>query len=183
MFEELSSSDPKTKYGAAKALLAQAKEDPGKLYPHAAFFEHLLESENNVLKWTAIDVVGSLASVDTEKKTSKDTNRLVSFLSAGKMITANHAISALAQFARAYPEKRTAITRELMNVEHCTYDTDECRNIALGKVIVALDSCFDCLDDKPLVIAFAERQRANTRNATAKKAVAFLKKHAAASLT
>ncbi len=140
MFEELSSRDPKIKYGAAKALLAQAKDDPRKLYPHAAFFEHLLESENNILKWTAIEVVGSLSSVDTEKKISKDTDRLVYFLSAGKMITANHAISALARFASAFPEKRSAITRELMNVEHCTYDTDECRNIALGNVILALES-------------------------------------------
>ncbi len=178
MFEELSSSDPKIKYGAAKALLAQAKNDPAKLYPRAAFFEHLLESENNILKWTAIEVVGSLASVDTEGKISKDTNRLAAFLSAGKMITANHAISALAQFARAYPKKRAAITRELMNVEHCTYDTDECHNIALGNVILALDSYFDRSDEKAAVIAFVERQRANSRNATAKKAGAFLKKHA-----
>ena len=180
MFEELSSSDPKIKYGAAKTLLAQAKNDPGKLYPHAAFFEHLLESDNNILKWTAIEVIGSLASVDAERKIRKDTKRLVSFLSAGKMITANHAISALAQFARAFPEQRDAITLELMNVERCTYDTDECRNIALGNVILALDSYYDRSGHKPAVIAFVERQQANTRNATAKKAAAFLKKHAPA---
>ncbi len=177
MFEELSSSDPKTKYGAAKAILGQAKTDPASLYPHAKFFEDLLECDNNILKWTAIDVVGSLAAVDTEARIAKNTGRLVSFLSAGKMITANHAIAALARFAQAYPRRREAITGELMKVERCEYDTEECRNIALGNVVLALDSYFDDIRDKQGVVAFVERQTANSRNATAKKARAFLKKH------
>src|SRR3989304_1948407 len=94
MFEKLSSRDPKIKYGAAKALLAAAKDDPTSLYPHTDYFVQLLDSENNILKWTAIDIIGLLARVDSANRISAMTGRLVSFLSAGNLITANHAISA-----------------------------------------------------------------------------------------
>ncbi len=178
MFEELSSTDARVKYGAAKALLSAAKEDATGLYPHAEFFEKLLDSDNNILKWTAIDVIGCMAAVDTDRRIAKTTGKLVSFLSAGKMITANHAIAALARFAASFPDQRESITRDLIAVERCTYDTDECRNIALGNVVLAFDSYFAQLADKRAVVAFVEGQTANTRNATAKKAQAFLKKHA-----
>jgi hypothetical protein len=178
LFEELSSTNARVKYGAVKALLNAAKEDASGLYPHAAFFEKLLDSDNNILKWTAIDIIGYMASADADHRIAKTTDTLVSFLSAGKLIAANHAIAALARFAAAFPDQRERITRDLMTVEHCVYDTDECRNIALGNVIVALDSYFAQVADKRAVVAFVERQTANTRNATAKKAQAFLKKHA-----
>jgi hypothetical protein len=178
MFEELSSKDPKVKYSASKALLATARSDPSSLYAQADYFVGLLDGDNDILKWTAIDIMGCLARVDTDKRVSALTDRLSSFLSAGKLITANHAISALSEFAVAYPDRRDSIAGELMNVEHCTYDTDECRNIALGKVIEALSPVFNALRDKKAVLEFAERQTHNTRNATAKKAHAFLKKHA-----
>jgi putative endonuclease len=174
----LTSKDPKEKYGAAKALATQAREDPAALYPHLDYFEKLLDSDNNILKWNAIDIIGYMATVDKDRNAVKLTGTLVALLSAGKMITANHAINALAQFARAFPDRREMITHELMSVEHCTYDTDECRNIALGNVIVALGSYFGDIEDKRTVIEFAQRQTANTRNATAKKAQVFLKKHA-----
>ena len=176
---ELTSKDPKVKYGAAKALTTQAREDPAALYPHLDYFEKLLDSDNNILKWNAIDIIGYSATVDKDSKAVKMTGKLVALLSAGKMITANHAIAALARFAGAFPDQREMIAHELMKVEECVYDTDECRNIALGNAIIALGSYFGDIEDKRTVIEFAQRQTANTRNATAKKAQVFLNKHAA----
>ena len=178
MFEELLSKDPKVKYGAAKALATKARENPGALYPYLAYFEKLLDSDNNILKWNSIDIIGQLARVDTDRKAVKMTEKLVALLSAGKMITANHAIAVLAQFARAFPDRREVITRELMKIEQCIYDTDECRNIALGNAILAMGSYYGDIGDKRTVIEFAKRQTANTRNATAKKAMEFIKKNA-----
>ena len=59
---DLSSNDPKIKYGCAKNLLVAAKENPAEIYPHLDFFVKLLDSENRILKWTAIDIIGYLAS-------------------------------------------------------------------------------------------------------------------------
>jgi len=177
MFDELSSKDPKVKYGAAKTLLSLARTNPAEVYPQRDYLVTLLDSENNILKWTAIDVIGCLACVDKDKNVADVTGRLVAFLNSGKMITANHAVSALAHFAEAYPEQREAITEELLKVEHYTYDTEECRNIAMGNVITAIGPYFPALQNKHNVLRFARRQANNSRHATAKKAQAFLKKY------
>jgi hypothetical protein len=177
-FDELMSKDPKVKYSRAKQLQAIARENPAELYPHLEFFVKLMDNENRILKWTAIDIIGALARVDNARTIDKLMSRLFGLLSAGNLITANHAIAALADIALAKPEHQAEITDELLKVEHYDYDTDECQNIAIGKVILAISRYFDRLDDKEAVIEFARRQTENTRNATRKKAEQFLRKYA-----
>jgi len=173
---DLSSRNPKIKYGCARDLLAIAKGSPSELYPHIDHFVELLDSENSILRWTAIDVIGLLSKVDEEGKVDKLMGKLSGLLNTGNMITANHAIAALTDIAVSKPEFQNKITAELLKVEHYDYDTDECRNIALGKVILALGSYSDQLEDKKTVVEFVRRQTENTRNATRKKAEQFLRK-------
>ena len=173
---DLQSDSAEVKYCCAKNLIAIAREDPSRLYPHMDAFVKLLDGDNNVLKWTAIIVIGNLARVDREKKVDSLVGRLVGFLNAGKLITANNAAVALAAIAIAKPQYQRQITEELLKVEHYEYDTDECRNIAIGKVIESIGSYFNQLEDKTAVIEFARRQADNTRNATRKKAERLLKK-------
>ena len=176
-FNDLLSKDPKIKYSYAKELLAVAKENPAELYPDLESFVKLLDNENRILKWTAIDIIGALARVDNARTIEKLMSKLFGLLSAGNLITANHAIAALADIALAKPEHQADITNELLKVEHYDYETDECQNIAIGKVILAISRYFDGLDDKEAVIEFARRQTENTRNATRKKAEQFLRKY------
>ena len=173
---DLQSNSAQVKYCCANNLIAIAKENPARIYPHIDTFVKLLDGDNNVLKWTAIIIIGNLARVDKEKKVDRLIGKLVGFLNAGKLITANNATMALAGIAIAKPQYRKEITEELLKVEHYDYDTDECRNIAMGKVIEAIGSYSSQLKDKKAVIEFARRQTKNTRNATRKKAERFLKK-------
>jgi hypothetical protein len=174
---DLMSDDPKIKYACAKGLLALAGEDPAALYPELAFFQKLLDSENKILKWTALDIIGALARVDKAGAVDKLMGKITALLDSGNMITANHAIKALTDIALAKPEYLAAVTDELLKVEHYDYDTGECRNIAIGKVILAIDTYFPRLENKGAVLEFARRQTRNTRPATGKKAEQFLKKH------
>ena len=173
---DLQSDSAEVKYCCAKNLIAIARENPARLYPHLDTFAKLLDGDNNVLKWTAIIIIGNLARVDKDKKVDRLIGRLVGFLNAGRLITANNATMALATIAIAKPQYQKQITKELLKVEHYDYDTDECRNIAMGKVIEAIGSYSSQLKDKKAVIEFAQRQTKNTRNATRKKAERFLKK-------
>lgn len=177
MLEELSSTNPRVKYDAAKALLAEARDHPASLYEHFDFFEKLLNSKNSILKWTAIDILGCLARLEESDRTQKLKDRLLDLLCCGNLITANHAISALSDMALAHPQYRQEITSELLRVEHCTFETEECHNIALGKVILAIGSYYDSAQVDQSVFDFMQRQTRNARNATAAKARAFLKKH------
>jgi hypothetical protein len=174
---DLQSDSAKVKYCCAKNLVAIAKDNPARLYPDIDTFINLLDGNNNILKWTAIQVIGNLARVDKEKKVDRLIGRLVGFLNAGKLITANNATMALAEIAIAKPQYQKQITEELLKVEHYDYDTDECRNIAIGKVIEAIGSYSSQSRDNKAIIEFARRQTRNTRNATRKKAERFLKKN------
>ena len=174
---DLFSEDPKIKYTCSKNLLALAKENPAELYPDLEFFVKLLDNENRILKWTAIDVIGSLARADKARAIDKLMGRIIRLLNTGNMITANHAITALTDIALARPEYRATVTDELLKVEHYNYETDECRNIAIGKVILAISTYFASLEDKEATLKFVKRQTGNTRNATRKKAEQFLKRY------
>jgi hypothetical protein len=173
---DLQSDRAEVKYCCAKNLIAIAKENPARLYPHIDTFVKLLDGDNNVLKWTAIQIIGNLARVDKENKVDRLIGRLVEFLNSGKLITANNTTMALAGIAIAKPQYQKQITKELLKVEHYDYDTDECRNITIGKVIEAIGSYSSQLKDKKAIIGFARRQTKNTRNATRKKAERFPKK-------
>ena len=174
---DLFSEEARTKYSGAKRLIALSREDPAELYPHLDFFVKLLDSENRIIRWTAIDIIEALAAVDSEGKIDTLLGRIIGFLDTGNMITANHAISALTDIALAKPEHGRKITNELLKVEHYNYETDECRNIALGKVILALGKLPRNPEDEETILRFVGRQTANTRNATAKKAAQFLRKN------
>ena len=69
------------------------------------------------------------------------------------------------------------VTRELLKVEKAKYQTDECRNIALGIAIKSFEQFFEQIEDKEAVIKLIKKQLNNSRNVTKKKAADFLKKH------
>ncbi len=72
-------------------------------------FFRLLDGDNRILKWTAIDVLGKLAAGDRQRAPGV-VNKLVAYLGAGNLITANHAAGALADIAAAQKEHRERIT-------------------------------------------------------------------------
>jgi hypothetical protein len=176
-FTDLLAEDPKIKYSCAKNILAFARENPAGVYPDLKFFAKLLDSENKILKWTAIDIMWALAKVDDLKTIDRLIESLFGLLHTGNMITANHAINALADIASAKPEYQEEITKELLKVERYSYDMAECRNICIGKVILAIDRYFGEMEDKEATLEFVKRQTKNTRNATGKKAEKFLTKY------
>lgn len=170
------SDNPKVKYAAAKKAVAISKENPAELYADFDFFVNLLDNENQIIKWTAIQIIGNLSKTDKEKKVDELLPRLIDFLNCGKLITANHAIFALAEIALNKPEHQEQVIKELLKVERYNYDTVECRNIALGKVILALEKFREKIKDDKEIIEFLKRQTKNSRIATSKKAQQLLKK-------
>jgi len=168
------SKTAKIKYASTKKAIAISKEDPGELYPDFDFFVELLNSENQIIKWTAIQVIGNLSKVDEKKKVEKLLPKLISFLNCGKMITANNTILALSEIALNKPEYQEMIFKELIKVEHYNYDTPECRNVALGKIVSALSKFKEEIKDHKDILEFLERQTNNTRVPVKKRAIKLL---------
>jgi hypothetical protein len=172
----LSSDKPDVKYPAAKKLIEISETDPESLYPHMQVFLDLLSSKNSILKWTAIDVVSHLCCIDKDNHVDRLLKTFVDFLRGGKLITANHAVAALSHIASKMPEYRSFVTNELLKCEKYKYETGECHNIVMGKVIQALGSYLNPADTDARIFEFIKRQTSNTRAATGKKAETFLRK-------
>ena len=174
--EKLRSKDPKIKYGFAKELLKIGAGTPDSLYEHFAYWDELTTSDNNVLKWTAIDIIGYLSAIDEEHKVDNKIDDLLKLLHSGVLITCNHAIFALGLIAQNRPEFKKTIINELIAISNDEFGIDECKNIATGKVLEAFKPFISEIKNNVSVVEFIENATNSTRNSTKKKAVQLLKK-------
>jgi len=179
IFNGIRSENSRIRFKSAKIIRAISEKNPEILYSKMDFFIDLLDSENRILKWIAIDVIGNLTSIDSKNKFDKIFKKYYSFLLADSMITVAHTIDNSAKIAKARPHLAQMITSELLKIENIPtkpHLTQECKNILLGKVISAFGMYFDQIKNKHSVISFVKRQTNNTRNATKAKAEKFLKR-------
>jgi hypothetical protein len=176
LFAGLRADKPEIKYGCLKALRRISEKEPAALYPEFDRFVDMLDSENIILKWGAIIIIGNLAAVDSEEKIGRILKRYLAPISGPVMITAANTIGGAGKIALAKPRFADRIVRALLRVEAANYQTPECRNVALGHVVKSLDLFFEHIKDPEPVLAFVQRQLGNSRNAVKKKAAAFLKK-------
>jgi len=179
IFKAISSRNPDIKFKSAKALRLISEKNPEALYPKMDFFINLLDNENNIIKWTAMDTIANLATVDTQNKFDQIFNKYYNLLSAKSMITIGHAIDNSAKIARVKPHLIKTITKELLTIENMPTRppiTKECRNILIGKTILAFEKYYNQIENKTDIVSFVKRQLNNPRNATKTKAQEFLKK-------
>jgi hypothetical protein len=176
VFQVISNGPPSTKFRCSKALLLLSESNPNVLYSRIQDIVNLLESKNQILKWNAIAILGNMASEDCKSVIDGILPKMYAFLACGELITANHAIAALGKIGRVFPEKKKKIIAQLLKVEDYAFDTGECRSIAVGKVILALEDLIDFSQADEKAAEFARRYIDNRRPATAKKAKEFLRR-------
>lgn len=166
----LNSSIPKVKYACSKEVIRVSKSNPKVLVKDYDFFIDLLNSPNNIMKWTSLDAIGGVISVTGDVKGVK---LLISYLNKGKMITAGHAMNALTQVALARPEFRIKVINALLKVPNYKYDTSECNRIACSHVI----ACLELLGAKGKNVEdFLKKQVKSSRKSTSNRAKRLLSK-------
>jgi hypothetical protein len=170
------SDKARVKFGAGKVLRVLSEQAPELVYPHFDFFVRLLAHENSILKWNATLVLGNLAVVDRERKLDRILDAYLAPISGPKLIDATKVIRGAAAIALAKPYLADPIAQRILRVERATYRTPECRNVALGHAIRALEQFFAATDDKRSIQLFVSRQTGNSRPATRSKAQKFLQK-------
>jgi hypothetical protein len=161
--------------GASKALRILSERLPELLYPHFEFFAAMLDHDNHILQWNATLTLANLARVDRDSRIEAILDRYLALISGPNMITAANAIRGAAIIGAAKPHLVKPIVRRIMRVERAEYATPECRNVALGHALRALEDLADLLPDRRGVRLFAARQLGNPREATSAKARKFLK--------
>jgi hypothetical protein len=176
VIEGLNNKKASTKYGCGKVLRIISERHPEALYPHIDTFIKLLDSDNNIMKWEGIHVIGNLACVDKGKKIDAILTRYLKPIQGPVMITAANVIGGAANIAAAKPYLAERIAAEILKVQHAKYATAECRNVALGHTLDAFELFFDKIKNKQPVIDLVTKQMDNTRNSTRKRAEKLLKK-------
>jgi hypothetical protein len=176
VLDGLNSKKASIKFGCGKVLRTISEVHPEALYPYIDSFIKLLDSENNIMKWEGIHVIGNLACVDKDKKIDAILTRYLKPIEGPVMITAANVIGGAARIAAAKPYLAKRIATEILKVEHAEYATAECRNVALGQALDAFELFFAKLKNKQPVIDLVTKQLDNTRNSTRKRAEKLLKK-------
>jgi hypothetical protein len=177
LFAGLNAAPARIKYGCLRVLRSLGETTPGVLYPEIDRLVSMLESENQILKWGAIQMLGDLARVDSARKIDGILGRYLEPILGSVMITAANVIQGAAKIARAKPSLADRIAQAIMRVETANYQTPECRNVAIGHAIEALASFYDLLQAPQPVETFIRRQLDNPRSAVQRKAAHFLKKY------
>jgi hypothetical protein len=177
VIEGLSARPASVKYGCSKVLRIISQKKPEFLYPNFDFFVKRLDSDNTFLKCDAIFILANLAAVDSARKFEAIFDRYFAPIKGPTLIIAANTIGGTAKIAAANPELSDRIVAELLKVENAQYQTDECRNIALGQAIDSFDEFYGQIGNKERVKRLVKKQLGNTRKSTARKAAQFLKKY------
>ena len=165
------------RFGCAGVLLALSELKPELVYPSLDRFAGLLNSENSILQWVAIRILANLAKVDSDNRLEALFDRYFAPITGPAMITAAQVMAGGAKIARAKPRLAGPIAAEILKVARAHYQTEECRNVAIGHAVKAFDEFIELMPAPGPVERFVRKQLHNTRPATRKKAERFLKKH------
>ncbi len=176
--DNLNNKGAKIKYKEQKNILNISLSKPEILYQDFNYFVYLLYSNNNIMVWTGLMVLGNLAKVDVENKIDGVIPIIISKLNAGKMITAGHAMRALINIIISNPNASDFLACEILKSKDYQYDTEECSHIHIGHMFKCIEMVWDLLSYrvKKAYIALAEKEVNNARSATASKASLFLRK-------
>lgn len=165
----------RVRFGCAKLLLLLSERRPAEVYPCFDSLEEMLASENQIMAWTAIRIIGNLATVDRDGRIDAILPRFLKPIGGPSMITAANTMAGAVRIAAANPELSDRIVKAILRAEKGKYQTDECRNIAIGHAMTALAELFADGHAPSAVVRFARRQMENPRNGTRTKAAKLLR--------
>jgi hypothetical protein len=167
------------RYGCSSVLMDLSEEQPEKLYPHFDFFVNLLDSKYRILTWNALAIIANLTRVDADKKFDAVFGKYYSFLDNDYMVTVANVVGNSGKIANAKPYLVLEITEELLKVQDLSttpHLTEECKRVIAQHTIKTLDTFFDRIDQKELVLSFVKMYADSPRTKLKIAAETFLKK-------
>ncbi len=168
--ETMSASSGTARFAAGKALTVTAAKDPARVYPYFDAIAALLASDSKIVRWNAMLILPLLAPVDQDGKLPAILDAYLSFIRGSNLISAANAIGGAGKIAASRPELLDRILPAILEVEGATYETPECRNVAIGQALDALGEVWSNVRGRAEVASFVRRQLTNSRTAVARRA-------------
>ena len=178
--DALGSVSPRIRFAASRLLRILSERSPEALYSQFDCLARLLQDKNSILRRNAMLALGNLALADHANKLDEILEAYLAPISGRKLVEAASAMRGAAAIGCAKPYLADGIAKSILAVEQGRYTTRDCRNVAIGHAIRALDELFPSLQNQQGVLWFVRRQTKNSRRATRNKARKFLAKWPAA---
>ena len=166
--KDLLSKNPKIKYACAKKAIFVSNKNPELIYPQLKFLDQFLYGENKILKWTAMQIIGNLSSIDKMNLIDKYVPVLISSLSDKSMVTASNSAEALSNISKNKQKFEDQILKALIKVEKNVYYSKgkispECRNVAIQNVLKSFEKLDKSIYKRTDIKNFLKRQLKNPR--------------------
>lgn len=169
--EAMAAPSGTARFAAGKSLTVTAERDPARVYPHVDAIAKLLDAEGKIVRWNAMQILAALAPVDAHRKLDAVLGQFLAFIRGSNMVSAANAARVAGKVALSRPDVIDRVVPGILAVEGATYETPECRNVAIGHVLGILAELGPAVCHRPDVAAFIRRQCANTRAAVARRAM------------
>ena len=161
------------RYKNFKAVYLISEEHPEVLYPKWGFFEDMLKSKDNALKFQAIHVLANLAKVDTKGRFEKVFDQFYDIVNGDTLIPAYHVAYVSHKIVKAKPELANKITERLLNLDKAAYKHKE---LVQANALRSFSEYFDYISDKEKIVSLAKELQKNKSSRAKKEATEFLKK-------
>jgi hypothetical protein len=166
----------RVRFGCLKDLRRLSGESPQLLYPDFDKLVRLLDQPNSIFRWNAAHMLANLSRVDRSHRLAPLLGKFLKPIRGPQMIGAANVIQAAAAIAANQPRLADQLAAGILTVGRAKYETEKCRNVAIGHAIQALGEFFESIPRQRQVVSFVRRQLDNPRPATRRKAAKFLKK-------
>jgi hypothetical protein len=161
------------RYKNFKAVYLISEEHPEVLYPKWDYFENMLKSKDNTLKFQAIHVLANLAKVDAADRFEKVFDQFYDIVNGDALIPACHVAYVSHKIVKAKPELADKITEKLLNLDKATYKHKE---LVQANALRSFSEYFDRTSDKDKTVSLAKELQKNKSSRAKKEATEFLKK-------
>lgn len=179
---DIESTEPSTvKFAAEKAVRSISESNPKIFEGMEAEIFSLLKSENTFIRLGNIVTCANLAVLSSDKILELLREDYIPFLYSANIAEFGNAVKGIPKIISVFPSLEEKLIPPLFEIServfiHKGKHSDECRNVAAGKVMEVFEKIGKNSPYRQEMLNFAENNLTNTRNSTKRKAEKLVKK-------
>lgn len=179
---DIESTEPSTvKFAAEKTVRSISESNPKLFEGMEAEIFSLLKSENTFIRLGNIVTCANLAVLSSDKILELLIEDYIPFLYSANIAEFGNAVKGIPKIISVFPSLEEKIIPPLFEISerffiHRGKPSDECRNVAAGKVMEVFEKIGKNSPYRQEMLNFAEINLTNTRNSAKRKAEKLVKK-------
>lgn len=179
---DIESTEPSAvKFAAEKAVRSISESNPKLLEGIETEIFSLLKSENTFIRLGNIITCANLSVLSSDKILELLKEDYIPFLYSANIAEFGNAVKGIPKIISVFPSLEEKLIPPLFEIServfvHKGKPSDECRNVAAGKVMEVFEKIGKNSPYRQEMLNFAEMNLANTRNSTKRKAEKLVKK-------